>query len=172
MGVSLDSYRAAIGLFNCHLSYSIVSYSFVPCILNICLYVGTLLIIFFLICPDVELNPGPDRTVSLKIGHLNVRSLNSSTNGSSKFDEIASIILNENLKIFAISETWLSALVSNDLFNIPGYCPLIRLDRLYGRRGGGVAMYVSSEFVPSRRYDLESSDYEILWVEIKIKSTL
>jgi hypothetical protein len=120
MGVSLDSYRAAIGLFNCHLSYSIVGYLFVPCILNICLYVGTLLIIFFLICPDVELNLGPDRTVSLKIGHLNVRSLNSSTNGSSKFDEIASIILNENLKIFAISETWLSALVSNDLFNIHG----------------------------------------------------
>ncbi len=81
----------------------------------------------------MELNPGPDRNVSLKIGHLNVRSLNSSTNSSSKFDEIASIILNENLKIFAISETWLSTLVSNDLFNIPGYCPLIRLDRLDGR---------------------------------------
>ncbi len=101
---------------------------------------------------------------------MNVRSLNSFKNSSSKFDEIASIILTENLKIFAISETWLSASVSSDLFNIPGYCPLIRLDRPYGRRGGGVAMYVSSEFVLSRTHDLESLDYEILKVEIKIKS--
>jgi hypothetical protein len=51
-----------------------------------------------------------------------------------------------------------------------GYCSLIRLDRLDGRRSGGVAMYVSSEFVPSRGCDLELSDYEMLWVEIKIKS--
>ena len=31
------------------------------------------------------------------------------------------------------------------------------------------AMYVSSDFVPSREYDLES-DYEVLYLEIKTKS--
>lgn len=93
MGVSLEIYRTAIGLFNCHVSiYSSVSLSFATTgILNICLYVGTLLTIFFLLCSDVELNPGHERTVSLKIGHLNVRSLNPFTKASCKFDEIASI---------------------------------------------------------------------------------
>ena len=80
--------------------------------------------------------------------------------------------MTKNPQYYRVPLHGLQLLVSNYLFNIPGYCPLIRLDRLDGRRGGGVAMYVSSEFVPSRRYDLESSDYEILWVEIKLSLSL
>ena len=39
-----------------------------------------------------------------------------------------------------------------------------------GRRAGGVAMYVSSEFAPRRRFDLETNEFELLWVEVKINS--
>lgn len=49
-------------------------------------------------------------------------------------------------------------------------CPLMRLDRSDDRRGGVVALHVSSEFVSKRRTDLESPEFEILWVEVKIKS--
>ena len=98
----------------------------------------------------------------LKVGHLNARSLNM----VQKFEEIASIILNEDFKIFALSETWLNSSIPSDLFRIPGYCPLFRLDRSDGRHAGGVGLYVSSEFVPKRRRDLESPELELKWVEI------
>ena len=67
--------------------------------LLVCLHLGFLLALFFLSCSDVEINPGPERSLSLKLGHLNVRSLNV----VDKFEEIASIILNEDFKIFALS---------------------------------------------------------------------
>ena len=98
--------------------------------------------------------------------YLNARSLNM----VQKFEEIASIILNEDLNIFALSETWLNSPIPSDLFHIPGYCPLFRLDRSDGRRAGDVGLYVSSEFVPKRRLDLEAPDFELMWVEIKINS--
>jgi hypothetical protein len=115
MGVSLECYRAAIGLFNCGISVvSTVNFSFV----------------FFNIM-------GPYQNVNLKIAHLNIRSLNA----PNKFGEIASAILNHKFDLFALSETWLNDSISNDLFSIPGYCPLIRLGRSDGRRSGGVAVY-------------------------------
>ena len=56
------------------------------------------------------------------------------------------------------------------MFDISGYCSLYRRDRLGGRRAGGVGLYVSSDFAPKRRRDLETTDFELLWVEIKINS--
>jgi hypothetical protein len=47
-------------------------------------------------------------------------------------------------------------------------CPLMRLDRSDDRRGGVVALHVSSEFVSKSRTDLESPEFVILWVEVKI----
>ena len=87
-----------------------------------------------------------------------------------KFEEIASIVLNEDFKIFAVSETWLNSSIPSELFDIPGYCPLYRWDRSEGRRDGGVGLYVSSDSAPKRWRDLESTDFELLWVENKINS--
>ena len=78
--------------------------------------------------------------------------------------------MNEDFKIFALSETWLNSSIPSELFDIPGYCSLYRRDRLDGRRAGGVGLYVSLDFVPKRRRDLETIDFELLWVEIKINS--
>ena len=92
MEVSLQIYRAAIGLFNCRLylvSAIQVSLAFLLTMLG-CLHCLILLVIFFLICTDVESNPGPYQNANLKLAHLNVRSLNA----VNKFEEIASIILN------------------------------------------------------------------------------
>ena len=41
--------------------------------------------------------------------------------------------------MFCLSETWLIGSVSNDAFCVPGYYPLVRLDRSHGRCGSGVA---------------------------------
>ena len=60
--------------------------------------------------------------------------------------------------------------ISSDLFTIPGYCPLICLDRSDGRRSGGVALYVSTSIAVKRRKNLDLCDFELLWVELKIGS--
>ena len=175
MGVSLNIYRAAIGLYNSVIILNFnVRISFLPAgSLLFCFHVAVLLAIFFLMCSDIELNPGPNRSIALNAGHLNARSINISRSDSSivnKFEEITSVIFHENSHIFAITETWLKESISNELYNLPGYYPLFRLDRSDNRRAGGVALYVASEFAPKRRFDLENSDFELLWVEVKIKS--
>ena len=63
------------------------------------------LALFFMICCDVELNPGPYENVNLKIAHLNICSLNA----PNKFGEVASAILNHKFDIFALSETYIGS---------------------------------------------------------------
>ena len=53
------------------------------------------LALFFMICCDVELNPGPYENVNLKIAHLNIRSLNA----PHKFGEVSSAILNHKFDV-------------------------------------------------------------------------
>ena len=169
MGVSLDISWAAIGLFCFFKLLYAKTCLFTVSFVLLCLHFGTLLAILFLICVDVHVNPGPERSVceswsfeSSEYKHF------ARANVTEKFEEITSIILNENFSIFALSETWLNASIPNHLFDIPGFRPLIRLDRSDGRRAGGVAMYVLSEFAPRRRFDLETNEFELLWVEVKI----
>ena len=114
----------------------------------------------------VESNPGPYQNVNLKLAHLNVCSLNA----VNKFEEIASIVLNQKYDIFALSKTWLNDSIPSNLFSIPGYYPLIRLDRSDGRQAEGVAVYVTSAISVKCQNDLESSDFELRWVELKAGS--
>ena len=58
-----------------------------------------LLAIFFLICIDVHVNPGPERSTSLKVGHLNAQSINISrrSNVIDKFEDITPLFLTKIL---------------------------------------------------------------------------
>ena len=47
---------------------------------------------------------------------------------------------------------------------------MIRLDRRDGRRAGGVALYVSDSLATKRRPDLETSDLELLWIEMNLNT--
>ena len=47
--------------------------------------------------------------------------------------------MQKQFHIFCLSETWFNGSVSNDAFCVPGYYPLVLLDRPHGRCGGGVA---------------------------------
>lgn len=125
MGVSLEAYRAAIGLFN-HVKF--VLSHFVCVASQFAFVVGFLLITIFLagiliyLSNDIELNPGPASFLSF--GHLNVRSINN----IEKFDEISYLVNINNFHIFALTETWLNERISSDCFQIPGYNPIIRLE--------------------------------------------
>ena len=109
---------------------------------------------------DVELNPGP----FFQFGHLNARSLNR----DDKFDEISELVKENGFDVFAVTETWLNDRVPNDCLQIPGYNPIIRLDR-HQRMGGGVAFFTANSVVVKRRLDLELAAVEFLWIEFRIK---
>ena len=65
--------------------------------------------------------------------HLNVRSLNTG------FDELCWYIDFYQFDILGLSETWLSPVYENHIFEVPGY-NFVRRDR--EGRGGGVGMYI------------------------------
>ena len=132
----------------------------------LCLHIAALLSILFIICNDVQLNPRPLKKFSLSISHLNVRSLNI----ADKFEEVATLIRDKKFDIFGLTETWLNNSIPSESFSIPGYCPLIRLDRRDGRRAGGVALYVSDSLAKKRRLDLETNDLELLWIEMNLNT--
>ena len=70
--------------------------------------------------------------------------------------------------VFAVTKTWLNDRVSSDCLQIPGYNPIIRLDRLQ-RTGGGVAVFTTNSLVVKRRLDLELATVEFLWIEFRTK---
>ena len=98
-----------------------------------------LLVILFVACiliilsNDVQLNPGPVQFFT--IGQLNARSLSV---GRDKFEEISSLVSENNFDIFGITETWFNEHISCDPFAISGYGTIIRRYR-EGRLGGGAA---------------------------------
>ena len=108
-------------------------------------------------CSHNEVNPARS---------LNARSLNV----ENKFDEITPLVFEQQLDIFTVSETWLNRDIASDSVNIPGFSPMFRLGRSDGRKTGCVAFYISSTFASKRRKDLEHSDFELLFVEVKINS--
>ena len=101
----------------------------------------------------MELNPGP----FFKFGHLHVRSLNR----DGKFDENSELVKKNGFDVFAVTETWLSDRVFSDCLQIPGYGPIIWLDR-HQRVGGGVALKTAISLVVKRRLNLELVAVEFL----------
>jgi hypothetical protein len=46
-------------------------------------------------------------------------------NVEDKFDEIASLVVEQRLHIFTVSETWLNQEIPSDLLCIPGFSPRV-----------------------------------------------
>ena len=159
---SLEAYRLAIGIFN-RFVFKVCRFLYTACT-SVVLNMSVLLLIclLLLLCGDVELNPGPS-IESLLIGHINARSLCD----ENKFDEISMYITEKNFDLFAISESWLNDNSFVDFLGIPGFHPIFRKDRQQ-TRGGGVALFASDSLFIKRRSDLEFTDLEVLWVEIKL----
>ena len=99
-------------------------------------------------------------TKGLHIGYLNIQHL------FPKVDEIK-FILNEanSLDIFGLAETFLTEKVENINLNIDGFV-FERRDRV-GKLGGGLLIYIANHIIYKRRNDLEQSDVENIWIEIK-----
>ena len=95
----------------------------------------------------------------LIFAHLNVHSL------LPKLDELrSSLVEPTSLPVVAFSESWLDDTVSDGEISIPGYSAF-RKDR--NRNGGGVVVYVNETLRASKRPDLDNSELEAVWVEIR-----
>lgn len=164
MAVSLEHYRAAIGLFNCSLTSIKIFLPSVYIIFTQLVYI----LIRLILSNDVHPNPGPQsrfRINNFTFGHLNARSLNN----EEKLDEISVLLDDNDVDIFAVSETWLNPQIPQSAVAIPGYGFPLRRDRPLNQRGGGVALYCSEAIVVNRRMDLELDNIEILWADFKLK---
>lgn len=106
-----------------------------------------------------ELNKFPS---ALKVCHINAQSI------PSHYDEFFELFSDGTADIIAVSETWFKPSLQSCLYSLPGY-DLFRNDRI-GKGGGGVAVYVRSQFVTTvlhsspQPYTLSP---EFLFVEIR-----
>ena len=90
---------------------------------------------------------------------MNVRSL------LPKIDELSARISCQPTNVIAITESWLSEDIDDNLLSIEGF-NIYRKDRAFGR-GGGVCAYISSDIPSKRRLDLENAAFECLWIWLR-----
>ena len=102
------------------------------------------------------------------IVHLNFRSI------VNKIESLQIYMNDLTPDIFAVTETWLHALLPSNLLTLNGY-HLVRLDRQpidgVTKKGGGVAMYINELNSYSTDeyniYNLSNQDIEILCISVK-----
>ena len=155
----MKAFRAAIDYFRIPCFKFVYSLNRADTAL-IFLWITLCIVLRIALSNDVELNPGP----FFNSGHLNARSLNR----DDKFDEISELVKENGFDVFAVTETWFNDRVSSDCLQIPGYGPMIWLDRQQ-TVGGGVAFFTANFLVVKRRFDLELVAVEFLWIAFRIK---
>ncbi len=100
-------------------------------------------------------------THKLKCFYTNARSLNN------KIEELRLIADDCKPDIIGITETWAH---SESHINIEGYHPPLRHDRTDGRRGGGVALYISRLLKFNPCQELNEIDYtDATWCTIPLE---
>ncbi len=102
--------------------------------------------------------PKPEAYKKLLAAHTNACSL------VPKLGEVSILINTFSVDILCISETWLNYDVTDAEVYLENH-NIFRGDRLSGRRGGGVALYVKSEVLPrcfSLDFNTDSSFAEVV----------
>ena len=84
--------------------------------------------------PSIRLTPPIPRVNALKISHVNVRSI------GNKILQFQQVVLEENIDICAITETWIKDDESTIKDVSPVYYKGISYPRLSGKSGGGLAL--------------------------------
>ena len=166
MGICVQAYRYAIGVFN-GAKYVVLSRHSYGCFLtHVAIDLLILFIIFqlLILSGDVELNPGPNKMYGdISVCQLNARSLP---------DKLAAIKnnLSEQFDIIAVTETLLRPYHSCDL-SIENFHPIIRQDR-EDRGGGGCAIFVKNTLLYSRLINIESPSVESVWLKVRSENNV
>lgn len=98
-----------------------------------------------------------------KFSFLNIRSLNANLNPL-KADLVSAMSIQENCIVaIGLSESWLNGKLHNALFNIHGFT-FYRQDRVLGKRGGGIAVYVNDKYAVDQvpeEFNVSNGDIEL-----------
>jgi hypothetical protein len=118
---------------------------------------------------DVEKNPGPDLpNKNMTLIHMNIQSLYLSINPRVKIDEIIStFVVEKQIDLITMSESWLHDQISDSLIKLPGYGKPFRKDRP-DKRGGGVVAFLTDNLVGKQLTEVEPPDIDLMWIEIKL----
>lgn len=82
------------------------------------------------------------------------------------FDELCTVILENDADICGITETWYKHDLPAQLVFIPGYA-LVTKSRV-NRIGGGVALYVKHDIYPSQPSNVSvPDDLEVTWIQVR-----
>ena len=92
---------------------------------------------------------------------INARSL------PAKVDELQALLHCYPVEIIAITESWLHDDISDELIAVNGF-KIYRNDRCHSHVGG-VCIYLSVIIPCQRRYDLECSRFECIWLRLRPK---
>ena len=82
-----------------------------------------------------------------------------------KLDELTALLVTNPVDIAAVTETWLHKDINDNLVSINGYS-IHRNVRVSGR-GGGACVYTSKSIPCQRGTELESADFECIWLWIR-----
>ena len=181
MSVSIDQYRAKIGLFrgggsttNYDLFHRGLSARFkifwalYALTVAMQLQVDPWIAYLLTISMDIEKNPGPILGRDIKICNVNIRSLNAKPRhpgGLLRFTAFKNALAG-TYDIITATESWLKTEHPDNDYVIPGFSGPFRRDRPHGRGHGGVIAWVSHNLVSKRRQDLEQPDHEGLWIQV------
>ena len=116
---------------------------------------------------NFDISNGPPININnFIIVHYNVNSILA----EGRIDLLSDYCKTLNIDVLIITESKLDQTIPNNLITIPGYQEPVRRDRpINGRHGGGVLIYISDSLAFQNRYELQSENYEHLWVDVRIK---
>ena len=83
-----------------------------------------------------------------------------------KINELQTILASESHDVLCLTETWCDGNIPDNAVNLPGY-NIIRNDRQSNQRGGGVACMIKDGIPFKRWHDLESPEFESLWITLR-----
>ena len=109
-------------------------------------------------------NGSPIDINNFNIVHFNINSITA----EGRLDQLSDICTTLNLDVLIITESKLDQTIPSNLISIPGYHEPIRRDR--NRNGGGVLIYISENLIFHHKEDLQSENYEHIWVDVKLKN--
>ena len=127
-----------------------------------------------------KLQASPTSTLNApacNIAHINICSLRH------KVDQLHDMIVQNNIHIMAVTETWLDNSIGDTEVSLPGYT-LFRRDRDCGdncsclsggmapcKKYGGVCIYCHNSLHVTPFLDVDTSSHEMLWVQLQGKSS-
>ncbi len=97
-----------------------------------------------------------------KFLNCNARSL-----GIEKLDELQAVVEVNDVSVACITETLFRNFTPNESIDLDGFTCERRYRQV--QRGGGVAYYVKHGLCYDRLADIESSEYEVIWLKVKPK---